>query len=85
MLQYLWDQYDENFDWSDARLESVKYSAGLMNILSSYFLLNRGRFVYLSSNEVFNNNYYDNISENEEVSPKSFKIYGNCPRREYVQ
>lgn len=65
--------YDENFDWSDARLESVKYSAGLMNILSSYFLLNRGRFVYLSSNEVFNNNYYDNISENEEVSPKSFK------------
>ncbi len=65
--------YDENYDWSDARLESVKFSAGLMNILSSYFLLNRGRFVYLSSNEVFSSNYHDNITEDREVSPKSFK------------
>lgn len=65
--------YDDNFDWSDAREESVKYSAGLMNVLSSYFLVNYGRFVYLSSDEVFNSNYFDNITEEEKVSPKNFK------------
>ncbi len=81
--------YDENFDWSDARLESVKFSAALMNVLSSYFLLNRGRFVYLSSNEVFSSNYYDNITEDRDVSPKSFKsmaiVQGEDICRNYIQ
>lgn len=81
--------YDENFDWAEARLESVKYSAGLMNILSSYFLLNRGRFIYLSSNEVFNNNYQDNITEEQEVLPKSFKsmaiVQGENMCKNYIQ
>ena len=31
--------YDTNYDWSDARKESVRYTADLTNILSAYALI----------------------------------------------
>lgn len=41
--------YDTNYDWSDARRESVRYTADLTNLLSAYAFKQNGRFVYLSS------------------------------------
>lgn len=65
--------YDPNFDWSKAQQESMRYTAGLMNILSAYALVRSGRFVYLSSQEVYGNSYPNHVPETEAVSPKGLK------------
>ena len=38
--------YDTNYDWSDARRESVRFTADLTNLLSAYAFNPKGRFVY---------------------------------------
>ena len=66
--------YDPNFDWKyHGRTESVRYTSSLINILSAYSMLGGGRFIYLSSQEVFNGSYVNDIPETEKVSPKGFK------------
>lgn len=62
--------YDSNFDWGKVQQESVRYMAGLTNILSAYSLVGSGRFVYLSSQEVYGDAYVYNVSETEAISPK---------------
>ena len=44
--------YDSNFDWDDERTP-VKYVSSVMNIISSFSTLKKGRFVYISSDAVF--------------------------------
>lgn len=65
--------YDSNFDWNRPQQESMRYAAGLMNLLSAYSLIGSGRFVYLSSQEVYGNSYADDVPESEAVSPKGLK------------
>lgn len=45
--------FDANFPQGGSRAESVRYVSGLMNILMGFSALRQGRFVYLSSQEVF--------------------------------
>lgn len=45
--------YDTNFQWKDSTQDSVTFYAGLSNLLLSYSQWGKGRFVYLSSHEVF--------------------------------
>lgn len=65
--------FDTNFDWTDARRESVRFSAGMLNLLMSYSSLKHGRFIYLSSDEVYNTSYPNDVSEEEPVSARGFK------------
>ncbi|MCI9256082.1 MAG: NAD-dependent epimerase/dehydratase family protein [Lachnospiraceae bacterium] len=65
--------YDTNFDWHRERQESVRYTASLMNILSTYSMACKGRFVYLSSHEVFGGSYHNDITESETTTPRGFK------------
>lgn len=66
--------YDTNFDWeADARQESVRYVAGLVNILSAFSVVKNGKFVYFSSQEVYSEVHIDNIDEDTPVSPRGFK------------
>lgn len=65
--------YDTNFDWNDARKESVHFTASLMSILSAYAPLKRGKFLYLSSHEVFADSYAEDIPEDETPSAKNFR------------
>lgn len=65
--------FDTNFDWHRERQESVRYTAALMNILSTYSMAGKGRFVYFSSHEVYGRSYPDDVQETETVSPKGFK------------
>lgn len=65
--------YDTNYQWDDARREAVRYSAGLMNVLTAFSLLHRGRFIYLSSQHVFGKTIGADINEDEPVTAKSFK------------
>ena len=66
--------FDTNFDWQeDARQESVRYVAGIVNILSACSVVKGCKFIYFSSHEVFGDVYIDKITEVEPVSPKGFK------------
>lgn len=65
--------YDTNYDWSDARKESVRYTADLTNILSAYAFKQDGRFIYLSSEAVYGRSYSSDIHETEPASAKSFQ------------
>lgn len=66
--------YDSNFDWKyHGRTESVRYMSALTNILSAYSMTGDGRFIYLSSHEVFSSSYANDIPETETASPKGFK------------
>lgn len=65
--------YDSNFSWRKPREDAVKYSAGLLNVLMGYALVKCGRFVYLSSQEVYGRSYPDNITEEKETYATDFK------------
>ncbi len=65
--------WDSNFDWQKARQESVRYTSSLINILSAYSMLGKGRFVYCSSQEVYGGSYPNNVPESRKASPKGFK------------
>lgn len=65
--------YDTNFDWNSARQEAVRYMAGLMNILAACSMMKKGRFLYLSSHEVFSASYVDAVKEEETTTPEGFR------------
>lgn len=45
--------YDTNFHWDDRKNVIAKYSASLLNMLVAFSTIGKGRFVYLSSDVVF--------------------------------
>ncbi|MCM1568691.1 MAG: NAD(P)-dependent oxidoreductase [Roseburia sp.] len=65
--------YDSVFNWSDPRRESIHYSNSILNMLMAYALHKKGRFVYLSSEEVYCNSYPNDIEEDEPTCPKGFR------------
>lgn len=65
--------YDTNFDWTNARTESVRFLAGLVNILLCFSLMNKGRFLFLSSEAVYHDSCPQDIEESEHASAKSFQ------------
>ncbi|MBR4146187.1 MAG: NAD(P)-dependent oxidoreductase [Lachnospiraceae bacterium] len=65
--------YDTNFKWTNEEADAVQYSSGLMNILMSYAMKNKGRFVYLSSDEVYSINSESDITENDPLTPMGVK------------
>ncbi|MCM1325063.1 MAG: sugar nucleotide-binding protein [Bacteroidales bacterium] len=65
--------YDTNFAWHDEEAEAVKYSASLMNLLMGYAMRCQGRFIYLSSENVYSGSYDGDISETEPVTPAGIK------------
>ena len=40
--------YDSVFNWKDEERTAVKYISSLMNIMMSYSMVKKGRFIYLS-------------------------------------
>lgn len=65
--------YDTNYKWTNEEADAVQYSSGLMNILMSYAMKNRGRFIYLSSDEVYSLNSEEDITENDPPTPIGVK------------
>lgn len=65
--------YDTNFNWEKEEDEAVKYSARMMNILMAYVMAGTGRFVYLSSSEVYSGDYDNDITEDVPLNPSGFK------------
>lgn len=65
--------YDTNFDWRNGRQESVRFTSALINLLSVCSVMENGRFIYLSSQEVYGGSYGSPVLEEETVSPKNYK------------
>lgn len=61
--------FDTNYRWNQEETDAVRYSAGLMNILMGYSTRTRGRFIYLSSDEIYSGNYLEDIKEAEPPTP----------------
>ena len=57
--------YDTNFSWRHSERESVRFIAGLMNILVAYSMINKGKFIFLSSEELYQGNFEQDIREEE--------------------
>ncbi len=64
--------YDTNFRWQNER-DAVKFSAGLMNILMAYFMHSKGRFIYISSDEVYGVHRDEDIPEGQKTSPATLR------------
>lgn len=64
--------YDTNFKWTGQGVEreAVRYSNSLMNILMAYSQYTEGRFLYLSTQDVYEGDYPENIGETEPVTPE---------------
>lgn len=65
--------FDTNFSWKNEESEAVRYSSSVMNILMAYVMTNQGRFIYLSSEEVFQGDYPEKITENTPKNPQGYK------------
>ena len=65
--------FDTNYHWIQASAEAVKYSTNLMNLLMSYAEGGRGRFIYLSSAEVYNNKHTEDILEYDSFDPSDIR------------
>ena len=68
-----WGAYDHNFSWNKVENTAASYAAGLTNILMNYIALKKGRFVYLSSESVFD-------GENARLM-KEDDLTGACSKR----
>lgn len=65
--------YDTNFSWQNGERESVRFISGLMNILVAYSVVNKGKFIFLSSEEVYQGRYQKEIPEEQPVNAKGFR------------
>lgn len=65
--------YDTNYLWQEEEKDSTRYVAGITNLLMAYVRNREGRFIYLSSEEVYSGHYEENIDENEPLTPAGYR------------
>ena len=64
--------FDTNYRWDKEEREMVRYTSDLMNILVAHTKIKKDKFILLSSDEVYQGNYEDEIGE--DVRPSGTKI-----------
>ncbi len=66
--------YDTGYDWKhDGRAEALRYTTSMVSLLSAYSMFGTGRFIYLSSQEIFDGSYGNDIPEDTVVAAKGIK------------
>lgn len=65
--------FDTNFRWTNEQREMVRFTSSLTNFLTAYSMTGKGRFIYLTSEVVYSENYDSDISEDTETSPSDMK------------
>lgn len=65
--------YDSNFEWDMEQNTSVRFTSSLMNLLTFFDTSGKGRFIYLSSDEVYGGDWPEDIREEETVKPETIK------------
>ena len=64
--------FDNNYRWNEEERETVRYTSNLMNILVAHTKIKKDKFILLSSDDVYQGNYEDEITE--DVKPSGTKI-----------
>lgn len=59
--------FDTNYQWNKNK-EIVYFIAHLVNVLVAYCQMKKGRLIFLSSHEVYNGNYQEDIIEEEKCT-----------------
>ncbi len=65
--------YDSNFNWAQPQKAAVRYAAGLLNTLMAFASLHHGRFIYFSSEQVYETSSAVDIQEDDVTTPQSFR------------
>ena len=66
--------YDTSFDWKyNGQAEVLRYTTAMVNILTAYVMVGGGRFIYLSSQEVFDGSYANDVPEATALTARGFK------------
>ena len=65
--------YDPNFRWEDGERASARFTAALSNLLMSFGGTGKGRFLFLSSEEVYGCGSDADLTEEEPPKPTSVK------------
>jgi len=65
--------YDTNFAWKESEREAVHYISGLMNVLVAYSTVKKGKFIYLSSDEVYTHGFDGDIVEDMPMSASGIR------------
>ena len=65
--------YDANYRWENEERESVTFTSCLVNILMAYSTVKRGRFLFLSSEEVFGEGHPEGVEEQEPTNPLTLR------------
>lgn len=60
--------FDTNYRWDGEERETVLFISHLVNILVAYSVKNKKRLIFLSSDEIYNGNYTEDIKEEEPFS-----------------
>ena len=60
--------FDTNYRWNGEEREIVLFISHLVNILVAYSVKNKKRLIFLSSDEIYNGNYTEDIKEEEPFS-----------------
>ena len=71
--------YDTSFDWKyNGQAEVLRYTTAMVNILTAYVMVGGGRFIYLSSQEVFDGSYANDVPEATALTARGFKSSALC-------
>ena len=65
--------YDSNFRWEDGEKTSVRFTTALTNLLLSFGSTGKGRFLFLSSEEVYGSGSAEDLTEEDSPKPTSVK------------
>ena len=65
--------FDSNFRWSNESRELVRLTSSLINLLTAYTMAGKGRFICLSSDDVYSESYKTDITEDTPASPSEVK------------
>lgn len=65
--------FDTNFRWKEVERETARYTSSLISLLVAYAKIAKGRFIVLSSDEVFDGNYDLPVTEDVVVQAKNPK------------
>ena len=65
--------FDTNYHWNGEERETVQFISHLVNMLVTCTMAGHGRVIFLSSDEVFDGEYKDDITEEQPVSGKGIR------------
>lgn len=65
--------FDSNYRWNEEDREAVRFTSNLMNMMVACSEIKKGRVIFLSSDDVFEKDYAEDIKEEEQPSGKTFR------------